>query len=73
MPQVFKRAATRSDLVDHYIYLAENAGEEAAGRFLGAPISRCCARSATVRCGLQSLFQRRFEAWGGSYVRTVIL
>ena len=27
MPRVFKRAAARRDLVEHYAYLAENAGE----------------------------------------------
>lgn len=34
MPQVFKRPAARRDLIAHYVYLAENAGEEAADRFL---------------------------------------
>lgn len=34
MPQVFKRPAARRDLVAHYVYLAENAGEEVADRFL---------------------------------------
>jgi hypothetical protein len=27
MPHVFKRAAARRDLVVHYVYLTENAGE----------------------------------------------
>jgi len=34
MPRVFKRAAARRDLVEHYVYLAENAGEALADRFL---------------------------------------
>jgi toxin ParE1/3/4 len=34
MPRVFKRAAARRDLVEHYVYLAENAGEAIADRFL---------------------------------------
>lgn len=34
MAQVFKRPAARRDLVAHYVYLAENAGEDAADRFL---------------------------------------
>ncbi len=34
MPRAFKRAAARRDLIDHYAYLAENAGEEVADRFL---------------------------------------
>lgn len=34
MPRVFKRPATRRDLIQHYVYLAENAGEELADRFL---------------------------------------
>lgn len=31
---VFTRPAARRDLVEHYVYLAENAGEEIADRFL---------------------------------------
>jgi len=34
MPRVYKRAAARRDLVEHYVYLAENAGEDTADRFL---------------------------------------
>jgi toxin ParE1/3/4 len=34
MPQVYKRAAARRDLIEHYVYLAENADEETADRFL---------------------------------------
>src|SRR5512132_1991861 len=34
MAAVFRRAAARRDLVEHYVYLAENAGEEIADRFL---------------------------------------
>ena len=34
MPRAFKRAAARQDLVDHYVYLVGNAGEEVADRFL---------------------------------------
>src|ERR1039457_5863364 len=34
MPRVFRRAAARRDLVAHYVYLAENAGEAIADRFL---------------------------------------
>ena|ERR1700693_2152837 len=34
MPRVYKRPAARRDLVEHYVYLAENAGEETADRFL---------------------------------------
>ncbi len=34
MPRVFKRAAARRDLVQHYVYLAENAGDAVADRFL---------------------------------------
>jgi toxin ParE1/3/4 len=32
--RVYKRPATRRDLVEHYVYLAENAGEKAADRFI---------------------------------------
>ena len=34
MPQVWQRAAAWRDLVDHYVYLAENAGDAVADRFL---------------------------------------
>jgi toxin ParE1/3/4 len=34
MGQVHKRAAAKRDLVEHYLYLAENAGIETAWRFL---------------------------------------
>lgn len=34
MATVYRRAAARRDLVDHYTYLAENAGEATADRFL---------------------------------------
>jgi toxin ParE1/3/4 len=32
--EVYKRAATRRDLVAHFVYLAENAGIDTADRFL---------------------------------------
>lgn len=34
MAVIYKRPAARRDLVEHYVYLAENAGEETADRFL---------------------------------------
>lgn len=34
MPRVFQRVSARRDLVEHYLYLAENAGLEIADRFL---------------------------------------
>lgn len=34
MAAVFQRPAARRDLVEHYVYLAENAGEAVADRFL---------------------------------------
>ena len=34
MPKVYQRAAARRDLVEHFVYLAENAGLETAERFL---------------------------------------
>jgi toxin ParE1/3/4 len=34
MPGIHKRAAARRDLVQHYVYLAENAGIDTADRFL---------------------------------------
>jgi len=34
---IHKRASARRDLVEHYVYLAEKAGIETAGRSLGGP------------------------------------
>ena len=34
MRRVYKRPAARRDLIEHYVYLAENAGEQTAERFL---------------------------------------
>ena len=34
MPRVHKRAIAKRDLVEQYVYLAENAGIETAERFL---------------------------------------
>jgi toxin ParE1/3/4 len=34
MPSVSKREAARRDLVEHFVYLAENAGLDLANRFL---------------------------------------
>lgn len=34
MPQVTQRAAARNDLIEHFVYLAENAGPDIAERFL---------------------------------------
>jgi toxin ParE1/3/4 len=42
MPRVFKRAAARRDLVRHYVYLVENAGDAVADRFLA------CAETSLV-------------------------
>jgi toxin ParE1/3/4 len=38
--EVYKLAAARRDLVQHFVYLAENAGLDAADRFL-ANAERC--------------------------------
>ncbi len=34
MPKVYQRAAARSDLVEQFVYLAENAGLAVANRFM---------------------------------------
>lgn len=34
MPNIYQRAAARRDLVEHFVYLAENAGMNLAERFL---------------------------------------
>ena len=40
MPKVYQRAVARRDLVEHFVYLAENAGLDIAERFLtNAPTS----------------------------------
>ena len=34
MPKIYQRAAARRDLVEHFVYLAENANPETTERFL---------------------------------------
>ena len=34
MPRVYRRAAARNDLIEHYAYLAHEAGQETADRFM---------------------------------------
>ena len=34
MPKVYRREAAKRDLIEHFVYLAENAGLAAADRFL---------------------------------------
>lgn len=36
MPKIFRRMAARRDLVEHFVYLGENAGIETADRFLSS-------------------------------------
>jgi len=43
--EVYKRAAARRDLVQHFVYLAENAGLDTADRFL-TNVERCFAELA---------------------------
>jgi toxin ParE1/3/4 len=43
--EVYKRAAARRDLVQHFVYLAENAGLDSADRFL-ANAERCFSELA---------------------------
>jgi toxin ParE1/3/4 len=51
MPRVFKRAAARRDLVQHYVYLAENAGDAVADRFLECAESSFAALSEHPEMG----------------------
>jgi toxin ParE1/3/4 len=34
MPRVYQQPAARNDLIEHYVYLAEEAGQSTADRFL---------------------------------------
>lgn len=36
MPHVYRQPAARSDLIEHFVYLAEEAGEVVADRFMDA-------------------------------------
>jgi len=36
MPKVYKRAVAKRDLLEHFVYLAENAGIDTADRFLAS-------------------------------------
>jgi toxin ParE1/3/4 len=34
MPRVYQQPAARNDLIEHYVYLAEEAGQDTADRFM---------------------------------------
>jgi plasmid stabilization system protein ParE len=51
MPHVFKRAAAIRDLVEHYVYLEEQAGEAVAERFLANAESSFVALSEHPEMG----------------------
>jgi toxin ParE1/3/4 len=58
MPRVFKRAAARRDLVQHYVYLAENAGDAVADRFLECAESSFAALSEHPEMGAALALRR---------------
>jgi toxin ParE1/3/4 len=58
MSRVFKRAAARRDLVHHYVYLAENAGDAVADRFLDCAESSFVALSEHPEMGAALALQR---------------
>ena len=58
MPRVFKRAAARRALVEHYVYLAENAGEEIADRFLACAEASFTALSEHPEMGAALTLRR---------------
>jgi plasmid stabilization system protein ParE len=58
MPRVFKRAAVRRDLVEHYVYLAENAGEAIADRFLACAEASFAALSEHPEMGAALTLRR---------------
>jgi toxin ParE1/3/4 len=60
MPRVFKRVAARRDLVQHYLYLAENAGDAVADRFLACAETTFAELSEQPETGA-ALTLRRFE------------
>jgi hypothetical protein len=66
MPRVFKRAAARRELVEHYVYLEEQAGEALAERFLANAESSFGAAPCTTGVILTSLMLgRHFSALQG--------
>ena len=74
MPRILKRAAAKRDLIDHFVFLAENASVDVAHRFLestneafslladmpeiGAPRTFRNPRFASVRMSLVKGFER---------------
>lgn len=51
MPSVYQRGAVRRDLIDHYAYLAENAGIPTAERFLNNAEASFAALAAQPKMG----------------------
>jgi toxin ParE1/3/4 len=58
MPRVFKRAAARRDLVQHYVSLAENAGDAVADRFFECAESSFAALSEHPEMGAALALRR---------------
>ncbi len=58
MPRVFKRAAARRDLAEHYVYLAENAGEPIADRFFACAEASFAALSEHPEMGTALTLRR---------------
>jgi toxin ParE1/3/4 len=58
MPHVFKRAAAIRDLVEHYVYLEEQAGEAVAERFLANAESSFVALSEHPEMGAALTLRR---------------
>jgi len=68
MPRVFKRAAARRDLVEHYVYLAENAGEPIADRFLACAEASFAALSEHPEMGAVLTLRRpELAEWSCPY------
>jgi toxin ParE1/3/4 len=58
MPRVFKRAAAYNDLVEHAVYLAENAGEAISDRFLACAEASFISLSEHPELGAALKLQR---------------
>lgn len=58
MATVYRRAAARQDLIEHYVYLAEHAGEEVAERFLASAETSFGDLATQPRIGAPLLLKR---------------
>jgi toxin ParE1/3/4 len=63
VPEIFKRAAARRDLIEHYVYLAESGGQDLADRFLVCLEESFADVGAQPEIGAPLKYRTRILGW----------